>query len=347
MQTPNEVIKVAEAAYTAIIGGKSVEQTTNIHPIFDMATKNQELIFDSLGDSNTCALLEFIKRCDLKHPDLPNLYKSALADFLVQYTIAYDLLTTNKCEDVRKVTKGTVMQSAEVKEFFRSLTGNACIRLVKDAALRSHLRADVGGSQAVDISALSKMSWEWWESIDPSFGHFVRNSDDYKNNLQTLKARQKSLGSLGYTDMASKVSAKVREYESLFLDSYLGFYRVTVRDISAMLAKANKFKAGVHRSTYFSPADIFLNTNGMNHHFVPTFHSPGFFKKIPDRVGKILTHLDEFPDIGGKPVFDRFVVLCSGTGDYAMDVNLINEHVIHPILLGERNKQCYFITYWA
>ena len=61
-----------------------------------------------------------------------------------------------------------------------------------------------------------------------------------------------------------------------------------------------------------------------------------------------MQHLEAFPELGGKPVFDHFLVVVPGLdGDMAHEKELISEGRIIPVLLGERDGKCYFISYWA
>jgi len=55
-----------------------------------------------------------------------------------------------------------------------------------------------------------------------------------------------------------------------------------------------------------------------------------------DNMLRLVEHLDSFPCINNKTMFDDYIVLAPGN---------IKEKV-QPILLGERDNKCYFICLW-
>jgi hypothetical protein len=87
---------------------------------------------------------------------------------------------------------------------------------------------------------------------------------------------------------------------------------------------------------------------------------------------ELVDHLDSFPDMNGKSLFDNLIVLVPSVklhdynGTYFirdlkgnilgfdrqedaaafLDKGLIESGLVHPVLLGERDSMCYFICYW-
>jgi hypothetical protein len=76
---------------------------------------------------------------------------------------------------------------------------------------------------------------------------------------------------------------------------------------------------------------------------------------VTDTLRKIVTQLDHFPELEGKPLFDRhYLVVPSlkhGAEDLsyatrlAIDEAIINAGCVIPALVGERDGKCYFISY--
>ena len=97
--------------------------------------------------------------------------------------------------------------------------------------------------------------------------------------------------------------------------------------------------------------------------------------KLPisfEHINKIIDHLEEFPEACGKAIFDNYAILVPGITcpvikndckyfinkkgfklDYytkeeaaqALDIHLINYGYITPILLGEKDGKCFFVSF--
>ena len=93
-----------------------------------------------------------------------------------------------------------------------------------------------------------------------------------------------------------------------------------------------------------------------------------------DETKSFINHLDNFPELNGKPSFDHYVVLFPtadiSTGGWAsnfsytndkketknftnselaqktMDTELVSKGLVRPIIMGEREGKCYFISYF-
>ena len=116
-----------------------------------------------------------------------------------------------------------------------------------------------------------------------------------------------------------------------------------------------------------------LNTDFF--HYQPRAYPAHWFDNIASAETKnLIAHLDHFPETSGKPIFDHFIVIVPGvkypviehddfyefrlpngeidtfaTADFAaeaLDMLLVKEGFLHPVLLGERDGKCYFIDYW-
>ena len=99
-----------------------------------------------------------------------------------------------------------------------------------------------------------------------------------------------------------------------------------------------------------------------------------FWDIAPESVSKTIGTLESFPDADGKPIFDHFGVIVPSigfpplTGDaYSfiddkglcrsfsqkelamkeLDAILIRNGHFHPIVIGEKDGKCYFISYFA
>jgi len=91
----------------------------------------------------------------------------------------------------------------------------------------------------------------------------------------------------------------------------------------------------------------------------------------PKKVIEMINHLEEFPEANGKAIFDHFGVIVPGIklpgndpkfldekgnlrsfGDVEvarrqLDLYLIENHYFHPVIVGEKDGKCYFLSYWS
>lgn len=99
-----------------------------------------------------------------------------------------------------------------------------------------------------------------------------------------------------------------------------------------------------------------------------------FWSLAPPTVVETINHLEKFPEAGNKPIFDHFGVIVPSVeflvqkddeyvfldemGDEkvfpniddaskALDIILVENGYFHPVILGEKDNKCYFISYWA
>lgn len=96
------------------------------------------------------------------------------------------------------------------------------------------------------------------------------------------------------------------------------------------------------------------------------------FSTASEEMVKLIDHFDNFPDINGKVLFDDLLVLVPSVKLYGysgtyfikdkkgnilgfdseqeaaafLDKKLIESGSVYPVLLGERDSMCYFISYW-
>lgn len=96
-------------------------------------------------------------------------------------------------------------------------------------------------------------------------------------------------------------------------------------------------------------------------------------KVVSSEMKEILDYLENLPEVGGRPIFDHYRVLVPGisypkgdwsrgsyvnrqgrkiTGNVAqikieLDMMFIKDGLFCPILLGEKDEHCYFISYWV
>ena len=109
---------------------------------------------------------------------------------------------------------------------------------------------------------------------------------------------------------------------------------------------------------------------GADHVYRPKIYSyQNMIDLAPDGVRKIVDTLESFPEANGKPVFDHFGVIVPSVIysescfrdsiglirkiddmqelSVLLDRSLVKTKSVIPVLIGERDNKCYFISLWV
>jgi hypothetical protein len=152
-------------------------------------------------------------------------------------------------------------------------------------------------------------------------------------------------------------------------ESYYGFNRITMTNAAVILAKQHKyhFVRSANGGVLISiPSDYFTSLSNKIYVFdalsleVREYELPksGFLNYVPrvyplhnlvvpDSMWKIIDCLERFPDADFRPIFDTYWVMFPGTEEEKYDMYLLKQGIVCPILLGERDGKCFFISYWV
>ena len=83
-----------------------------------------------------------------------------------------------------------------------------------------------------------------------------------------------------------------------------------------------------------------------------------FLPIASDKVKYMIGLLESHPAVGGRPIFDSYRIITPSfilkfPGSHAQlskkltDLILTASGIINPIILGEKNGKCYFVSYWS
>jgi hypothetical protein len=91
--------------------------------------------------------------------------------------------------------------------------------------------------------------------------------------------------------------------------------------------------------------------------------------KASDKIKEVISHLDAFPEAGGRPIFDHFVVVVPGTEPpknavgftykntastsqsfpenlFRLNYSLAVNRCVSSAVMGEKDGRCYFICFF-
>ncbi len=321
-----------------------VETPKILLDILSIEPSDSELAFGNLGPK----LLSFFKNLEITHPDTCGIVNSIFVndkDFISQTLELLDLI--KNCKNLSKISnrfKKLINQSRISKNFLSERFG---IRAFSDRDYVNNIRK---------LRKLNSIKLNYIESDIRNFSKFVRYSNSYSDDLRINERKAERYIDLGCELTVSKVNLKVKKYKDLTSDNVLGFARIALTDAGSISSRFNNFVISNNKITNFDYLKV------KDFEYAVRLY-PLHMLDIPKDMSNIKTHLDNFPEIGGKALFDDFVVLLPTVrliGDYIVnnknfdceedalkyiDLYLMNNGII-PVLLGERDNKFYFIAYW-
>lgn len=338
-------------------------------------------------------LIEFINSVDLDHPDLPCVINGIFRDdtnFRQQVQDVLDL--ADKCKHLSSIAPNfhkLIERNKFSKAFLHNKFG---IRLYKSKKNQDIIRKKQK-MQTVDLKAVCKNGNEVWNSQPTSFKVYNRHSMPYLKEIKSSEEKIYKYADLGCNSIVDKITEQVKQLKINLSYRYCGFNRVTMTTASAILARMHGYKLrtawDIHDNQVVSiiiPSNLLYNLvpddsdlpaifiphclDGSYHYEVRAY--PVHQIPAPESMLELVDHLDNFPDMNGKSLFDNLIVLVPSVrlhdynGTYFirdlkgntlgfdrqeaaatfLDKTLIENSLVQPVLLGERDSICYFICYW-
>jgi hypothetical protein len=124
-------------------------------------------------------------------------------------------------------------------------------------------------------------------------------------------------------------------------DAYQGFHRISLKNAAIILSKINGFKLknNEYADKFIRKYVICINKNIYNPKIYPIRY---FSDSITDHIKNLICDLEKIP------LFDYYMVMVPSTdnSDENKDIIAVKNKNIIPILLGEKDGKCYFISYW-
>jgi hypothetical protein len=263
------------------------------------------------------------------------------------------------------------------------------VRLLRDDSKREQIRS-IKQIRTIDLSLPIKKFSGMWDSLSSLEVH-GRFGNYHQEQLQKITQRAEVYKQLRLESMYSEIQGYIKEFGDAFEEGYYGFQRISIALAAVILAKMhnctldeNKFPPAIYMPAGNFDFDFmegqsicFTSTGTAVQKSMPDFtYSPMTYPigklEVPEALGKIVAHLEAFPEADGKPIFDQFVVVVPGVNPHwgypacyffdksgkkrqfadgmdlkiALDTMLIKEKYIIPAVLGEKDGKCYFIGFW-
>lgn len=299
---------------------------------------------------------QFIELADATHPDFPQALTINGKRYFDDINFLNELLEMCKILDYTEKQKFSLditknCSYSDLELHIVKLFNLRYLRLIKDKFERNKFRSlKRNASISTTIVGESKLN------VD-SFDTFIRGADPYAEIIKNLKEKEPILNDIGCKSLQFKLLKTLDSMGSVNKKHY-GFNHINLSDAIKPIAYLNGFKytdAGFvtsGKSFGFEDVKITAKFEKLNY---------TIFERIPERVSKIVDFLEEYPGIGGKPLFDAFFVLVAGPSpsitkfsskeefsEYSkvLNKNLLQEGKTIGVLLGELDDRSYFISYW-
>jgi len=350
----DEVASVNERVDKNIFTGDLFDKPVPLPDILDyVMNKYPPDVVEAVLGKRGAGLLSFKDCVDLQHPDLTELLPNNEISILIRDSLELGQFAISK--NLSSVPAAQKYIVKKVKNYLRGIdNSHHFVRLFKDEDRRTAERVKKH-RRKVD------MHKNYAGGPAHGFKMFVRNSDSYKEEYDAACKVMERYEKLGCTYLKEAIKKTIDGFNKAFDDSHLGFHRVTLTNAAVILAN-------VHGCSFYKGEIIFpkaLVPSGSkpkkyrgNYYFAPRVYPYHELKQLSSsRIEKIINHLEHLPEKGGKPVFDHYLVVVPGMGlqgeagrrqnPVASDNEMIMENLIFPIIVGERDGKCYFISYWT
>lgn len=214
------------------------------------------------------------------------------------------------------------------------------IRLIKNNKKREQARS---AKKICDISLLKfyEKAKIIWENLPEDFQIYTRNNTDYINLLSDAETKANRYKELGCFELYENIRKSIEETKATMEDMYEGYHRISLRNASIILSKINRFElikedCNIIKNTYLICSGKCV--------YNPRIYPIRYLREILTQKISLL-----LKDMEKTPLFDYYMVLVPSTknADYEKDIFDIKNKNSIPIIIGEKDGKCYFISYWT
>ncbi|MCK9458328.1 MAG: hypothetical protein M0R80_01640 [Proteobacteria bacterium] len=178
----------------------------------------------------------------------------------------------------------------------------------------------VKSTQAIDLTNAYR---KWSDNIPLNFDLYVRHNMAYKAEIEKFEKQAEHFKRLGCESMCAEIKKSLDVFQESFGDTHYGFRRITMTLIALILGKMH----GCSISSNYVPAAY-----------------PAHLLDLPDRIKNAIGITENFPEAAGNPIFDYYIVVSPKIDTPGKLSESIADKSICPVLLGERDGKCYFIS---
>ena len=323
--------------------------------LLNLLSNYKEEYFDVFGAKKDL-ILGFLDAVDFQHPDMKNVFDSESLRALLKIMRAKHATIFTQNALFENILKKSSLSF--YKEYLGHINdprkSQKHIRLIKDEEDRNKARK-TKVPLYVNLQSFFKEDSEW-ENIDAIIPLYYRNNKGYKEEIKKAQNKIEKYESFGCTSLADLIKSSLKEYKDSFENnSYYGFYKIKVANVAAYLARLLEGKLSTtSNKKLVNNKKIYVYKNGKRELYNPFLCPIEYLKDYcPSNVKKIISSLESHPDLNGYCMFDNYLVVVPHTSNKIKSgvvedkyIKMINSDLVAPIVLGEKDGDCYFVCYW-
>jgi hypothetical protein len=215
------------------------------------------------------------------------------------------------------------------------------VRLLKDKNLREEIRKSKKISEISLIGFFEKARLVW-DNLPEDFSIFSKNDESYKEMIKEAEIKALRYRNIGCRELSNNIEKSLDSVKKMISDSYFGYRRILIRNAAIILSKINQFKLNKKNiENSFCKKEYFISLSGDIYN--PKIYPIHYLEEIKtDYINLLMLDLEKVP------LFDHYMVLVPSIKKRSMQRDMfdIKEKNIIPIVLGEKDGKCYFISYW-
>lgn len=356
------------AADGPIFRCQSIETTVSIDILKEILNYDEELVREVLGDFGL-RLRDYAFSIDGEHPhnymaidndfDVSKKYSDIFCQCLKAGLYIQQEGLDLVVQPLRKAA--TTKLPPRLKYIDTPIKTQRYVRLLPCREDRDKVRSTKSMRQ-IDLRTFYKKGQSAWDGLPNDFSHYLRFNQSYKKQMKLAQKKADRYKSMGCKELATKIEEDIASYEETFGEDYYGFHRLTMTKAAVVLAKMHGF--GIYQgdnedwldngsSRIVVPDTAFSGFFGVLNHGTPMEYTPRAYPmhemvSIPFRVQTLIDRLESLPDADGKSAFDHYIVVVPSVAyPENLDNMLIAKGVVTPILLGESDGNCHFLSYFV
>lgn len=312
------------------------------------------------------------------HPELRTMFGGALVfghgGFGKDMSDLYDLMIRIKedcseliVDNIRKVASHFENHNLIKNVIDSPLKNLQNVRFVADPQVRKNIRSQ---KRFQSIGFRTEFSRTTWDEQPSEFERYHRHNNRYEKDLADAKSRMLHFRNLGLPIMACEIEKSVEVLTKLCDEGkYLGFNKITMTSAAMILAKLLGYQ---YEPNLANPDELAVvdRSTGARRLYCPIAYTlQEAIDYASPEIVDLVNLLEEFPEMGGKPIFDHYRVLVpsfdfsigtrlsstAGSDGFPIfhvkqeknpDFTMIKDGETVGILLGEKEGLLYFLSYW-
>jgi hypothetical protein len=206
---------------------------------------DDDLLDFSLGKLGQ-KLSMFAKNVDFKHPGVADTFNSLInnnQDFAQECIELLTLAQYAKNKNLKRIIPflGQLIAKNLFDENLTKkidvLSNKMYVRLLKDSKEREEIRM-TKRMQTIDLRSFYKKDEDVWNSQPDNFSNFLRFNTSYQDDIKLAEKKAIRYEELGCDSLASEIRKSIALFYDNIDQSYYGFNRITITNISLVLAKS-------------------------------------------------------------------------------------------------------------